>query len=450
MLDLVNIKKILIINTRSSDKKLESFVMWGAWAVASYFKANLGCDVVYLDENNEDNFQEKFESAVKDRDLVGFSLTSMQIKYSIPLMKYIRKNYPAVKIMVGGIHPVLFPRQDYAGLVDEVIDYDLPKNNFLYEFLPEKVKQSYHKKAQVVTGFNCSYKCAFCVNSVRNCKHESVPLQRVTNNIDYIVKEYNPKKIYFRDEDFYQDINKAKAIVKHIIDKNYTFNWDAASRVTHFRPGLIDDDFLDLMVKSGCKEVRFGVESGSQRMLNYLRKGQTVEQIKFAVRQCIKHGIHASCSMIIGIPNETAEDREQTYELISELHSFGPKAEILGPQIYRPYPGGILYEEIKKFGFNFPEKFEDWENYYDEENPVGEVLDTTINYPWLSKKENEFLPYIWVVAHYGLNYRWSDNIFKKMIGYWFSLHWKLRWFGGLDIKLFMLLRQKLEERRSGI
>ena len=79
--------------------------MWGLWAVASYLKQTIdGSDVKFLDENNEDNFREKFDEIVKDREVVGFSITSMQIKYTLPLVKFIREKYPKIKIIVGGIH----------------------------------------------------------------------------------------------------------------------------------------------------------------------------------------------------------------------------------------------------------------------------------------------------------------------------------------------------------
>lgn len=436
-------KNILVINSRSSERKLVGMVMWGAWAVASYFKTVIpGADVIYLDENNEDDFFAKFSEAVKTRDTVGFSLTSMQIKYSLPLIRYIRENYPKIKILVGGIHPILFPHEDYGAWVDEWIDYELPKTYFLYEFLPEKVKEIYRRKrAQVVTGFNCSYKCAFCVNSVRNCQYEGSPIEKIKADIDYIVKEFNPPKIYFRDEDFFQDIKKAKQIVDYLIAKEYKFWWDTSSRVNHFRPGRIDDEFMEKIVKSGCRQLRFGVESGSQRVLNYLRKGQTPEQIKQAVRQCVKYKIKPTCSIMIGLPTETAIEREETYKLIDEINAIGRDVEILGPQIYRPYPGGLVFEDANKGGLKLPDKFEDWETYYDK-NPLGDVFDTNARYPWLSEAENKFLPYVWVVAHYGINYSKSKNIIKKIIGAWLIWHWRWRWFRAPDVRLFMFIRKK--------
>lgn len=418
--------------------------MWGALAVASFYKKTIiGSEVVFLDENNEDDFFEKFKQVVKSSDLVGFSLTSMQIKYTLPLLKYIRKNYPDIKIIGGGIHMILFPHQDYGDYFDEIVTGEFPKDYFLHELYPEKVKEVFRRKrAQVISGFNCSYKCAFCVNSVRNCRYESVSPDKICAEIDYIVREFNPPKIYFRDEDFFQDINKARFVVDHIIKKNYKFVWDVSSRVTHFIAGRVDDEFLAKLVKSGCRQFRFGVESGSQRILNYLKKGQTPAQIIRAVKRCHKYGIHATCSIMIGIPTETAADREETYALIDELYKIGDQVEILGPQIYRPYPGGLLYEEIKKYGLKFPEKFEDWATFYDH-NPMGDVFDTEVHYPWLTAKENKFLPYVWVVAHYGLNYSKSKNIIKKLIGLILMWHWKLRWFDAPDVRLFMKLRKAL-------
>jgi len=446
MLDLSKMKKILIVNTRSQEKKLAGFVMWGAWSVASCLKFSIpGSDVIYLDENNEDDFEGKFIEAIKDRDTVGFSLTSMQIKYSLPLIRQIKRNYPNIRIIIGGIHPVLFPKQDYGPLVDEVITYDLPKDKFLYELLPERVKEYYRKsRAHVITGFNCSYKCTFCVNSVRNCTHEGVPLETILKDLDYVVKEFKPKRVYFRDEDFFFDIGKAKAITDHIIEKKYGFAWEAASRVTNFFQGRVDDEFLRKLKLSGCYLIGFGVESGSQRILNYLRKGQTIDQVRHAVKQCVKYGITPSCSFLIGVPNETAADREETYRLIEELSGYGKDVNILGPQLYRPYPGGQLFEEAVKFGLKFPEKFEDWEHYYDDnKNPAGSVFDTKADYPWLTKKENKLLPNVFVVAHYGLNYVKSDDRLKRLIGRYFKLHWRFRWFGGLDLKLFMYIRKKM-------
>lgn len=430
--------KVLIVNTKSSERKLTGMVMWGAWAVASHFQKK-GEDVEYLDENNEDDFLEKFKAIVPSRDVVGFSITSMQIKYTLPLVEYIKQHHPNIRIILGGIHTVLFPDQDYGNLFNEVVTRDLPKDYFSYDLLPEKVKEVYRKKrTQIVTGFNCSYKCAFCINSVRNCKYEGVPIEKIKEDIDYAVKEFNPPKIYFRDEDFFQDFNKAKQVVEYI--QKYDFKWEATCRVIYFREGLIDDDFLKELVKSRCVQLRFGVESGSQRILNYLRKGQTVKQIKHAVAQCNKHGISPNCSIMIGIPTETAEEREETYKLIDDLFSAG-KVDLLGPQMYRPYPGGLLFEEAKKHGLTLPNNFRDWATYYDE-NPLGDVFDTKINYPWLTKKAQKQLPFVWIVVHYGLNYLQTNSPLKKLIGYWFLWHWKLRFFGGWDIKLLMFIRKK--------
>ncbi len=176
-------------------------------------------------------------------------------------------------------------------------------------------------------------------------------------------------------------------------------------------------------------------------MLNFLRKGQTVAQIKHAVAQCNKYGISPNCSFMIGIPTETDEEREETFKLITDLADSG-RLDLLGPQMYRPYPGGQLFEEAKKYGLKLPETLEEWAVYYDK-NPLGDVFDTYINYPWLSKRSRRRLPFVWMVAHYHINYRQSKSLIKRLVASWFGLHWKWRIFGGWDIRFLMFLRRKL-------
>ncbi|MFC1518015.1 B12-binding domain-containing radical SAM protein [Candidatus Margulisiibacteriota bacterium] len=441
MIEFNKFKNILIVNSRAGKIKHAGQVMWGSWAVASHLqKAYPQAKITFLDENNEDDFLRKYQTIAKEQDAVGFSVSSMQIQDTLPLVVYLRKNYPRIKTFVGGIHPTLFPNQDYGNLFDYIITEDLPKNYFDYNLLPKKVKKYFSKKrAEIVTGFNCSYKCTFCINSTRNCHYESIPIKNILENIDYTVKEFNPKKVYFRDEDFFQDIKKAEAIINHIKEKKYTFRWEANSRVNHFNQQRINEALLEKMRETHCSQIRFGIESGSQRVLNYLQKGQNLKQIRFAVRQCIKYGLGVACSFIFGLPTETAQEREETYKLISELSGYDKKVLILGPQIYRPYPGGKLFDEAKKYGLKFPEKFIDWPDYF-KNSPAGDILDIKSTLPWLSKKENNNLPYVWVVAHYGLNYSKANSLLKKMIGYWFLMHWKFRWFSGLDIKFFRLIK----------
>ena len=83
-------------------------------------------------------FGKKFDEIVKDREVVGFSITSMQIKYTLPLVKFIREKYPKIKIIVGGIHVILFPNQDYGNYFDEVVTQPVPKNFFLMIYCQKK------------------------------------------------------------------------------------------------------------------------------------------------------------------------------------------------------------------------------------------------------------------------------------------------------------------------
>ena len=99
-----------------------------------------------MDENNEDNFREKFDEIAKDREVVGFSITSMQIKYTLPLVKFFKRKISEYKNNCRQIHIILFPDQDYGNYFDKIITQVVPKNFFSYDLLPEKVKEVYRKK----------------------------------------------------------------------------------------------------------------------------------------------------------------------------------------------------------------------------------------------------------------------------------------------------------------
>ena len=97
------------------------------------------------------------------------------------------------------------------------------------------------------------------------------------------------------------------------------------------------------MKESGLSHISFGVESGSQKILNYYRKGTTIEQAVKAFNLCKKLGIETFAYFMIGAPVETREDLEMTYKLIKRIKPGG-----LEVYTTTPYPGNDLYSLVKK------------------------------------------------------------------------------------------------------
>lgn len=109
------------------------------------------------------------------------------------------------------------------------------------------------------------------------------------------------------------------------------------------RVNTLDEDIVKAMRDSGCKVLQFGFESGSQRVLNFLRKGTNVEQALKAARLCRDNGILIFANYMMGIPLETETDLKATLNLMKEINP-----EILAANYFSPIPGSSLYEYCKE------------------------------------------------------------------------------------------------------
>jgi radical SAM superfamily enzyme YgiQ (UPF0313 family) len=128
-------------------------------------------------------------------------------------------------------------------------------------------------------------------------------------------------------------------------------SWDCDSRVNN-----VDEELLRLMAASGCVKIAFGVESGSPRMLELVRKRITIEQIENAFRASRRAGILTSAFIMIGShPSETPEEFEQTFRLMLRI-----KPDFVMVYVAVPYPGTDLHRAMAEEGLI---ESEDWDEY---------------------------------------------------------------------------------------
>ena len=125
-----------------------------------------------------------------------------------------------------------------------------------------------------------------------------------------------------------------------MIDKKLDLTWSCNARVN-----LIEPEMLALMKKAGCWQIAYGIESGSQKILDFLRKGITIQQIKNAITWTKKAGIATKGFFIIGNPGETKEDIELTRQLMLNI----PLDDVL-IEYFTPYPGAAIYDRINEYG----------------------------------------------------------------------------------------------------
>ncbi len=126
-----------------------------------------------------------------------------------------------------------------------------------------------------------------------------------------------------------------------LIEADLKIKYKISSRVDS-----IDDELISYLKKSGCYRIYFGVESGSQKILDYLQKGIKIEQIKNAFSLSKKYRIDACAYIMIGVPTESKEDIEKTIKLVNEI-----KPDHLHCSICTPMPKTFLYQKLMQEGY---------------------------------------------------------------------------------------------------
>lgn len=213
-----------------------------------------------------------------------------------------------------------------------------------------------HPVDQIASSRGCPFACTFCSSKILWKKiYRYRSAQNVVNEIEYLIKKYGSKGIYFRDDNFTVNKNRVIELCREIKRRKLSFDWMVESRVD-----LISRNLLEEMVSAGCKSIWFGFESGSQRMLDYLKKGFSLSDTEKTVKLCKEFGLTIGGTFIMGLPNEAKKDIEKTFKFMKKLD-----LDRLRIQAYVGWPKCEIYDEIKR---NKYYKFE-WEKILFVETP---------------------------------------------------------------------------------
>lgn len=187
------------------------------------------------------------------------------------------------------------------------------------------------------TSRGCPFDCSFCsVGSIWGRQYTYFSASRLVHDIEFLVKQYRVKGIYFREDNFTLNRKRLIEFCNLLLEKNLDISWACESRVN-----TIDRETIALMHQSGARAFYFGVESGSQRILDFLNKGITVDQIKDAFALCRDMGIKTAASIIVGVPSETKEDVAKTERLLREI-----KPTIKWHNVFVGIPNSELYRHV--------------------------------------------------------------------------------------------------------
>ncbi len=427
-------KKVILFNPRSARAKhrIPNSILQVGASIHGKF------EYVLVDGNLEDDPWKKIERYIQDGFNV-FGCTVMpgpQLKQAIPYTLQVHKKYPEVINVWGGYFaanqhasvlnsngvdyvingpgdeafPKLLAALDKNEPVDSVSNLIFKKDGMIVktpmallpdqDLLPqlpyESLNQFYPLKkylgktflgkhtAAYHSSMGCPFTCSFCaVVPIYNARWKGKSAPLIYKDVKYLIDHHGADAVEFHDNNFF--VSEKRTVEFSKLIKNEKISWWGEGRIDTI--DKYSDESLTAMREAGCKMIFFGAETSNDELLKKMDKGgtQTTEQMKRFAARMKKFDIIPEYSFVLGFPAETSEkvaaQIEQDIAYIKQIKGINPQTEII-IYVYSPVPteGSEMYEVVKKSGFHFPEKLEDWlspawQNFDLRKNPLT---------PWLT------------------------------------------------------------------
>ncbi len=214
-----------------------------------------------------------------------------------------------------------------------------------------------NRRISIITSRGCPYHCTFCFHGIFGHRFRARTAENVAEEIELLSKRYGVRGINFEDDTFILDRQRVYEICDLLIKKNLKLIWTCNSRID-----FIDNDLLNKMKSAGCVHIAYGIESGSQKILNNIGKGIEVTKARKIVKLTWETGIVPHGFMMLGIPGET---RQTIRESINFCKEAGISAEF---SIATPIPGTRLYQEAVNRGRidSLEELVKNWGGWFEE------------------------------------------------------------------------------------
>lgn len=219
-----------------------------------------------------------------------------------------------------------------------------------WDLLPLARYRVLRGKVGVLSSRGCPYGCIFCVgHKMVGKKGRFRDPAKVVDEMEWLAKR-GFTSIGIDDDLFTLRRGHALAICEELASRRLPITWHTFARVD-----TVDEELLGAMAKAGCTDLLYGVESGSQEILDGIGKKITLEQVRKAVRMAENAGIRVFASFILGLPGETRDSLKLTRDF---ARSLGCK---YGFHVLAPFPGTKIWENPQAFGMKI--LTERWDHY---------------------------------------------------------------------------------------
>lgn len=427
--------KVILFNPKSANSKhrIPNSILQVGASIDALF------DYVFVDGNLEKDPWQAIRHYLSTGAFGYFACTVMpgpQLRQAIPFSKKLREHFPEVVIIWGGY----FASNQYtsvinSGFVDYIIygpgDHAFPElltclakkepfdhvNNLIFKSgnkivktpqapipdqdtladLPyQKLNHQYPLKnylgktflgsrtAAYHSSMGCPFTCSFCaVVPIYNARWKAKSATLVYKDIKYLIDQHGANAVEFHDNNFF--VSEKRTVEFSRLIRNENIGWWGEGRIDTV--DRYSDESLETLREAGCKMIFFGAETSNDQLLKQMDKGgtQTTAQMKHFAARLKQFDIIPEYSFVLGFPADTREKVMQQIDndiaYIKEIKELNPRTEIV-IYIYSPVPteGSEMYEYVKRSGFKFPEKLEDWlspewQNFDLRKNPLTPWLD---------------------------------------------------------------------------
>lgn len=180
------------------------------------------------------------------------------------------------------------------------------------------VWREHHGKGSLnlITARGCAYKCKWCSHAVFGHTHRRRSYVDCADELHHIVERYEPDQVWYADDVFTIHHRWLFNYAAELKRRDLHVPFETISRADR----MMNDDVLATLAGMGCWRIWIGSESGSQRVLNAMERGVTVEQVQWATKAAQRHGIQVGMFLMWGYEGETIDDIEATVEHVKKAN----------------------------------------------------------------------------------------------------------------------------------
>jgi radical SAM superfamily enzyme YgiQ (UPF0313 family) len=351
-------------------------IIWGGWHTSLFPEQTLIdelCIDVTVQGQGEDTFKELVETYESDKDLSKVK----GICYRSNTGDII-KNPPRTIVKMDAFAEV---------------NYDLIDVEKYFE-------KKGRRQLDYISSTGCFFRCSFCADPfVYNRKWTAISPEIMVNKLEELYNKYNFTDVNLQDETYFTYRDRVIEISQLIIKKKLKFTWAATMRADQGSRLTLED--FKICKDSGLRRLLIGVESGSQEMMDWLKKDIKLEQVFMCAERCRDLGIAVQFPFIVGFPEESDKSIVETVKIAHLLNSMHPNFQT--PIFYfKPYPGTKITDDVVKKGYVLPQTIQEWADF----DFVGSVG------PWVSDEKYDFFEKFKFYMKFG--YSNQKSIYKPL------------------------------------